>query len=449
MKRTIYDADHEAFRSSVRGFLDREVVPHWEKYIEAKQFPREMWHAFGAQGLLGLEIPEQYGGSEAGDFRYNAVLGEELGRVSMALGSCHGIHADIVAPYLVELTTEEQRERWLPGFVSGELLSAIAMTEPSGGSDLANLKSTAVRDGDDWILNGSKTFITNGYSADLVVVAARTSPEKKAKGISLFAVETGMEGFNRGRKLDKVGQDESDTAELYFEDVRIPGTNLIGELDQGFIHMMNWLPQERLSNAVGNLAQAAQILDETLVYIKERKAFGQAIGSFQYNKFLAAELVTKVEVTQAFIDQAVMAHTEKKLTPIDAAKVKWWTADIQNEVLDACVQLYGGYGYMNEYRVARAWRDARVSKIWAGSNEIMKELIGRDLGCDRRGRCRTGWRSDGQPGSRITALMPDDDRSCMFVAVVPPEAWSRTSRSSSGRDGRCRRSGGPGPSSGT
>ena len=380
MKRTIYDDDHEAFRASVRGFLDREVTPHWEKYIEAKEFPRELWKAFGAQGLLGLEIPEQYGGSEAGDFRYNAMLGEELGRLSMSLGSCHGIHADIVAPYLVELTTEEQRERWLPGFVSGDVLTAIAMTEPSGGSDLANLKSTAVRDGDDWILNGSKTFITNGYSADLVIVAARTAPEKKAKGISLFAVETGMEGFSRGRKLDKVGQDESDTAELYFEDVRIPGNNLIGELDMGFIHMMNWLPQERLSNAIGNLAQAREILDETLIYIKERKAFGQAIGSFQYNKFVAAELVTKVEVTQAFIDQAVIAHTEKRLTAVDAAKVKWWTADVQNEVLDACVQLYGGYGYMNEYRVARAWRDARVSKIWAGSNEIMKELIGRDLG---------------------------------------------------------------------
>ncbi len=380
MKRTLYDSDHDAFRSSVRGFLDREVVPNWEKYIEAKQFPRELWKAFGEQGLLGLEIPEQYGGSEAGDFRYNTVLGEELGRVSMSLGSCHGIHADIVAPYLVELTTEEQRERWLPGFVSGEILTAIGMTEPSGGSDLANLKSTAVRDGDDWILNGSKTFITNGYSADLVIVAARTSPEKKAKGISLFGVENGMDGFSRGRKLDKVGQDESDTAELFFEDVRIPGNNLIGELDLGFIHMMNWLPQERLSNAVGNLSQAAQILDETLAYIKDRKAFGMPIGSFQYNKFLAAELVTKIEVTQAFIDQAVLAHCEGKLTPVDAAKVKWWTADIQNEVLDACVQLYGGYGYMNEYRVARAWRDARVSKIWAGSNEIMKELIGRDLG---------------------------------------------------------------------
>ena len=381
MKREIYDADHESFRDSVRSFLDREVKPSWDKYIEAKQFPREMWLAFGRQGLLGLEIPEQYGGSAAGDFRYNAVLCEELGKVSMSLGSCHGIHADIVAPYLVELTTEEQRERWLPGFVSGEILTAIGMTEPSGGSDLAALKTTAVRDGDDWILNGSKTFITNGYSADLVVVAARTDPEaKRGHGISLFGVEAGMEGFSRGRKLDKVGQDESDTAELFFEDVRVPGANLIGELNQGFIHMMNWLPQERLSNAIGNIAQAAQILDETLEYVKERKAFGQPIGSFQYNKFLLAELVTKIDVTRGFLDNAVLAHTKGELSAVDAAKVKWWCADVQNEVLDACVQLYGGYGYMNEYRVARAWRDARVSKIWAGSNEIMKELIGRDLG---------------------------------------------------------------------
>jgi alkylation response protein AidB-like acyl-CoA dehydrogenase len=380
MKRDIFDADHESFRDSVRSFLDREVRPNWDTYIENKQFPRKMWLAFGEAGLLGLEIPEQYGGSEAGDFRYNAVLCEELGKLSMSLGSCHGIHADIVAPYLVELTTEEQRERWLPGFVSGDILCAIGMTEPSGGSDLAALKSTAVRDGDDWILNGSKTFITNGYSADLIVVAARTDPSKGAKGISLFAVETGMEGFTRGRKLDKVGQDESDTAELNFSNVRVPGNNLIGELNLGFIHMMNWLPQERLSNAIGNIAQAAQILDETLDYVKERKAFGQAIGSFQYNKFLLAELFTKIEVTRGFLDNAVLAHTKGELTPVDAAKVKWWCADVQNEVLDACVQLYGGYGYMNEYRVGRAWRDARVSKIWAGSNEIMKELIGRDLG---------------------------------------------------------------------
>ena len=381
MKREIYDADHESFRDSVRSFLDREVNPSWDKYIEAKQFPREMWLAFGRQGLLGLEIPEQYGGSAAGDFRYNAVLCEELGKVSMSLGSCHGIHADIVAPYLVELTTEEQRDRWLPGFVSGEILTAIGMTEPSGGSDLAALKTTAVRDGDDWILNGSKTFITNGYSADLVVVAARTDPDAtRGRGISLFGVEAGMEGFSRGRKLDKVGQDESDTAELFFEDVRVPDANLIGEPNQGFVHMMTWLPQERLSNAIGNIAQAAQILDETLEYVKERKAFGQPIGSFQYNKFLIAELVTKIDVTRGFLDNAVLAHTKGELSAVDAAKVKWWCADVQNEVLDACVQLYGGYGYMNEYRVARAWRDARVSKIWAGSNEIMKELIGRDLG---------------------------------------------------------------------
>jgi alkylation response protein AidB-like acyl-CoA dehydrogenase len=381
MKRELFDADHESFRDSVRSFLDREVRPNWDKYIEAKQFPREMWLAFGEAGLLGLEIPEQYGGSEAGDFRYNAVLCEELGKLSMALGSCHGIHADIVAPYLVELTTEEQRERWLPGFVSGEILTAIGMTEPSGGSDLAALKTTAVRDGDDWVLNGSKTFITNGYSADLVVVAARTDPEaKRGHGITLFGVEADMDGFSRGRKLDKVGQDESDTAELFFENVRVPDTNVIGELNKGFIHMMNWLPQERLSNAIGNLAQASQILEETIEYVKERKAFGQPIGSFQYNKFLIAELVTKVEVTRGFLDNAVLAHSKGELTPVDAAKVKWWTADVQNDVLDACVQLYGGYGYMNEYRVARAWRDARVSKIWAGSNEIMKELIGRDLG---------------------------------------------------------------------
>ncbi len=380
MKRTIYDADHESFRESVSAFLDREVRPHLEEHVEAKALPREFWLAAGKQGFLGLEVPEQYGGSEAGDYRFNAVLTEELAKVNMALPSCVGIHADIVAPYLVHLTSEEQKQRWLPGFCSGEILTAIAMTEPSGGSDLAALKTTAVRDGDDWVLNGSKTFITNGYSADLVIVAARTSPEKKARGISLFGVETAKEGFSRGRKLDKVGQDESDTAELNFTDVRLSDADLIGELDQGFIHMMNWLPQERLGSAVTNLAHAAQIFRETLQYVKERTAFGQPVGSFQHNKFLAADLATRIDVTQAFVDQCVLAHMAGDLTPIDAAKAKWWTAQVQNDVLDHCVQLYGGYGYMNEYRVARAWRDARVSKIWAGSNEIMKELIGRDLG---------------------------------------------------------------------
>jgi long-chain-acyl-CoA dehydrogenase len=380
MERTIYEADHESFRESVKEFLDREVVPHLEEHAEAHGLPREFWLAAGRQGFLGLEIPEEYGGSEAGDYRFNAVLIEELSKVNMALPSCVGIHADIVAPYLVHLTTEEQKKRWLPQFCTGELLTAIGMTEPGGGSDLANLKTTAVRDGNDWVVNGSKTFITNGGSADLVVVAARTSPEKKAKGISLFGVDTSLPGFSVGRVLDKVGQDESDTAELAFEDVRVSDDDLIGELDTGFIAMMQFLPQERLGTAITNLAHCAQILTETIEYAHDRKAFGASIGSFQHNKFLLADLVTRVEVTQHYIDQCVIAHSAGKLTAIDAAKAKWWASQLQNDVLDHCVQIYGGYGYMNEYRVARAWRDARVTKIWAGSNEIMKELIGRDLG---------------------------------------------------------------------
>ena len=380
MRRSIYDKDHEAFRDSVKEFVDRQVKPHLEEHLEEKAMPRDFWLEAGKQGLLGLEIPEEYGGSEAGDYRFNAVLIEELAKVNMALPSCVGIHADIVAPYLVNLTTEEQRGRWLPPFCTGENLTAIGMTEPSGGTDLAALKTTAVKEGDDWILNGSKTFITNGYGADLVIVAARTSPEKKAKGITLFGVESTMDGYSVGEKLDKVGQGESDTAEMFFDNMRVPAANVIGEVDKGFIHMMTWLPQERLSSSVTNITHAAQILEETITYAKERKAFGKTIGSFQHTKFLLADLVTRVEVTQAYVDQAVMQHVEQKLTPVDAAKAKWWSAQVQNEVLDHCVQVYGGYGYMNEYRVARAWRDARVTKIWAGTNEIMKELIARDLG---------------------------------------------------------------------
>jgi alkylation response protein AidB-like acyl-CoA dehydrogenase len=380
MQRRAYNDDHEAFRSSVKEFIAREVEPNLEKYLGAKALSRELWLAAGAQGLLGLEVPEQYGGSEAGDFRFNAVLIEELAAVNMALPTCFSIHSDITVPYLIHLTTEEQRQRWLPGCSSGEILTGIAMTEPGGGSDLAALKSHAVRDGDEWVINGSKTFITNGFSADLLVVPVRTNPDLGAKGISLFGIEATREGFVRGRKLDKVGQDEADTSELFFEDIRLPHSNLIGELNQGFIHMMNWLPQERLAISIACIANAKQILAETISYCQERKAFGQTIGSFQYNKFLLAELVTKIEVTQAFVDASVAGHVAGELTPTDAAKCKWWTSHIQNEVLDHCVQLYGGYGFMNEYRVGRAWRDARVTKIWAGSNEIMKELIGRDLG---------------------------------------------------------------------
>ena len=380
MKREIYNEDHEAFRDSVREWLRREVEPHLETYIEQKSFGRDFWTTAGAAGMLGLEIPEEHGGMGAEDYRFNAVLTEELNHVNAALGSCVGIHADIVAPYLVELTTDEQKKRWLPGVAAGETLLSIGMTEPSGGSDLAALKTTAVRDGDDWVINGSKTFITNGYSADVVVTAVRTSPEKKARGITLFAVETDKQGFSRGRKLNKVGQDESDTAELFYEGVRCTDDDIVGEIDNGFIHMMQNLPQERLGCSISNLAHAKQILLETVEYSKERKAFGQGIGSFQHIKFLLAEQVTKIDVTQAYIDACVVAHDKKQLTPVDAAKAKWWSSQVQNDVLDVCVQVFGGYGYMNEYRVARAWRDARVSKIWAGSNEIMKELIGRDLG---------------------------------------------------------------------
>lgn len=380
MKREIYDEDHDAFRASVKEFIDRSVLPHTEEHIAAKALPREFWLEAGKQGLLGLEVPEQYGGAEANDFRFNAVLQEELAKVGAAYPTCHGIHADITAPYIVELGTEEQKERWLPGVVSGEILLGIGMTEPSGGSDLANLKSTAVRDGDEWIINGSKTFITNGYSGDLFVTAVRTDPERGPKGITLFGIEATKEGFSRGRKLDKVGMEESDTAELFFENVRVTDAEIIGELNMGFIHMMQKLPQERLGCAVANVAQAKQILIETLQYTKDRQAFGQSIGKFQSNKFLLAELFTQIEVAEAYIDKCVLAHSKGELTAIDASKAKWWSSQAQSEVLDACVQLHGGYGFMNEYRVARAWRDARVTKIWAGSNEIMKELIGRDLG---------------------------------------------------------------------
>jgi alkylation response protein AidB-like acyl-CoA dehydrogenase len=380
MDRVIFNEDHHAFRASAKEYCDRSLVPRMEQFLEEKTVDRAAWLEAGKQGFLGLDVPEEYGGSSVGDYRFNAVFAEEVSKVSASLSSCFGIHFDCAAPYLVDLGTEEQKQRWLPKFCSGEYVAAIGMTEPSGGSDLAALKSSAKKTDGGWVLNGSKTFITNGDMADLVIVAARTDPSKGAKGITLFVVEEGMEGFARGRKLDKVGQTESGTSELFFEDVFVSDDNVLGEVDRGFIHMMERLAQERVGAAVSNIAQATQILAETIDYVKQRKAFGQPVGSFQYNKFVIAELVTKAEVTQAYVDNAIVAHDEDRLTAVDAAKTKWWSAQVQNEILDACVQLHGGYGYMNEYRVARAWRDARVTKIWAGSNEIMKELIGRDLG---------------------------------------------------------------------
>lgn len=378
--RTVFDSDHEVFRESVRTFVARHLEPVHQMAIEQRSLPRELWREAGRQGFLGLGVPEEYGGSAAPDYRFAAVLTEELAGVSAAAASSLSIHYDVVAPYLVELGTEEQRERWLPKFCTGETVTAIAMTEPSGGTDLASLKTTAQRSGGKWMLNGAKTFITNGAGADLVVVAARTGPGERAKGISLFVVDASEPGFRRGRKLDKVGQPESDTAELFFDDVELDDSALLGEVGCGFGYMMERLPQERISGAISNIAHVRPLLEETVAYARERQAFGRSIGSFQHNKFVLAELATKVDVTQAFVDQCLLEHAEGRLDAVRAAKAKWWTAQVQNEVIDACVQIFGGYGYMREYRIARAWMDARVTKIWAGSNEIMKELIGRDLG---------------------------------------------------------------------
>ena len=380
MPRNLYGPDHESFRASVQEFVDRTLKPRAEQMISVKTIERDIWQEAGKQGLLGLDIPEEYGGMGAADYRFNAISAEVISGFNAAVSSCFGIHSDVCPPYIVDLGTEEQKQRWLPPMAAGEKICAIAMTEPGGGSDLAALKTTAHRDGDEWVLNGSKTFITNGYQADLIIVATRTDPSKGAKGITLFMVEDGMAGFTRGRKLDKVGQEESDTAELFFDDLRVPDENRIGPEGMGFIAMMQRLPQERVGAACSNVAHAKKILEETIQYTKERKAFGQPIGSFQHNKFKIAELVTAIEVAEAYVDDCIAAHVDGKLSAVDAAKAKWWSAQVQNDVLDECVQLHGGYGFMNEYRVARAWRDARVTKIWAGSNEIMKEIIGRDLG---------------------------------------------------------------------
>jgi alkylation response protein AidB-like acyl-CoA dehydrogenase len=378
MRRTIFDHEHDDFRAAVRTFIDREVTPHHERWREQRQIDRDLWLAAGRAGLLGISVPAQYGGAGTDDFRFNVVLTEELAATGLALASSVGIHTDIVAPYLAELTTEAQRERWLPAFCTGELVAAIAMTEAGAGSDLAAVRTRARPHGDGWSLTGSKTFITNGASADLVVVAARTG--EGARDLSLFAVAADAPGFTRGRKLHKVGQPEADTAELFFEDVAVTEDDLIGELHGGFAAMMRHLPQERLHVACANVAHAAGALDLTLAYAAQRRAFGRAIGSFQHNRFLLAELVTEIEVARIYVDRCVADYVAGRLPAVDTAKAKWWSADVQNRVIDACVQLHGGYGYMDEYPVARAWADARVTRIWAGSDEIMKELIGRSLG---------------------------------------------------------------------
>ena len=379
MQSTLYEAEHEAFRDAVRGFVAQHVTPFHDEWEKAGIVDRALWHKAGAQGLLGTDVPEQYGGGGVPDFRYNCVIAEELTRAG-ASGVGFPLHNDVMAPYLLQLTTDEQKARWLPRFTSGDMVTAIAMTEPGAGSDLQGLRTTARRDGDDWVLSGSKTFITNGISADLVLVVARTDPDAGAHGFSLLAVERGMPGFERGRNLDKVGLKAQDTAELFFDEVRVPAANLVGREGGGFVHLMERLPQERLSIAVVAVAAAERVLELTLEHCRTRTAFGQPIGSFQSNRFLLAEMATEVEIARTYLDRAVTEHNAGRLDARDAAMAKWWTTELQKRVVDSCVQLHGGYGYMLEYPVARAYVDARVQTIYGGTTEVMKEIIGRSLG---------------------------------------------------------------------
>ncbi|MEU7758640.1 acyl-CoA dehydrogenase family protein [Micromonospora aurantiaca (nom. illeg.)] len=376
MDRAIFTADHLAFAELVRAFIDKEVTPHHERWEADGIVDRAVWRAAGAAGLLGFFVDERYGGAGVTDRRFHAVLTEELARAG-ASGPAFGLHNDIIGPYLTDLTTEEQKQRWLPGFCSGEIVTAVAMSEPGAGSDLAGITTTAVRDGDDWVLNGQKTFISNGILADLVIVVARTDPGAGRRGISLLVAERGMPGFERGRNLDKLGQKAQDTAELFFSDVRVPAANLLGVEGEGFAHLMRNLPLERLSIAVAALAGAETVFAQTLDYCRQRQAFGRPIGSFQHNRFVLAELATELRLGRVFVDNCLVAPD---LTAETAAMAKWWCTELQQRVVDRCLQLHGGYGYMREYPVARAYLDARVQTIYGGTTEIMKEVIGRSLG---------------------------------------------------------------------
>ncbi|GGO43642.1 acyl-CoA dehydrogenase [Streptomyces daqingensis] len=378
MKRQIFDEDHEAFRETVRTFLTKEVEPYYEQWEKDGIVSREAWLAAGRQGLLGLAVPEEYGGGGAEDFRYSAVLAEEFTRKGVA-GLAVGLHNDIIGPYLTSLATDEQKRRWLPGFCSGEIVTAIAMTEPGAGSDLQGIATTAADKGDHWLLNGSKTFISNGILADLVIVVARTQPEGGAKGLSLLVVERGMEGFERGRNLDKIGQKSQDTAELFFNDVRVPKENLLGRLDGAFIHLMENLAQERLTIAVGAIAGAEEVLAQTTAYVKERKAFNRPLAKLQHIRFEIAEMATECAVTRAFLDRCIEDHGKGELDAAHASMAKWWATELQKRVTDRCLQLHGGYGYMNEFPVARAFTDGRIQTIYGGTTEIMKEIVGRSL----------------------------------------------------------------------
>ncbi|GIZ12382.1 acyl-CoA dehydrogenase family protein [Pseudomonas sp. NCCP-436] len=375
--RTLFSSDHELFRDSVRKFFEQEAVPYHAQWEKDGHIDRALWNKAGEAGLLCSHIPEEYGGMGA-DFLYSTVVIEEQARLGLT-GVGFSLHSDIVAPYILHYGSEEQKRHYLPRLVSGELVTAIAMTEPGTGSDLQGVKTTAVLDGDEYVINGSKTFITNGWLADLVIVVAKTDPRAGAKGISLFLVEAGTPGFSKGKRLEKVGMKAQDTSELFFQDVRIPKANLLGREGMGFVYLMQELPQERLTVGVAALASAEAALKWTLDYTRERKAFGRAVADFQNTRFKLAEMATEIQVGRVFVDRCLDLHLNKKLDVPTAAMLKYWGTDLQCKVIDECVQLHGGYGFMWEYPIARAWADSRVQRIYAGTNEIMKEIISRSL----------------------------------------------------------------------
>ena len=379
MARAIFDQEHEAFREAVGTFLDKEVVPFHDQWERDGIVDREVWAKAGAQGLLGLQLDEEHGGGGTPDFRYNVVIGEEMTRRGV-YGPAFTLFNDMIVPYLAASASEEQRQRWFPGLCSGETIAAIAMSEPGAGSDLQGIRTSAVDAGDHYVLNGQKTFISNGILADLVVVVARTNPDAGHQGISLLVVERGMEGFERGRNLEKIGQHAQDTAELFFADVRVPKTNLLGEEGSGFVQLMTNLSQERLSIAVSAATACEVVVDATLRYAKDRTAFGRPIGKFQHNRFVIAEMATEAHIARVFVDDCIARHLRGELDAKTASMAKYWVTELQNKLVDRGVQMHGGYGYMAEYPIARAFVNSRVQTIYGGTTEIQKEIIGRSLG---------------------------------------------------------------------
>jgi len=381
LRRNVFTDDHEAFREVVRGFIAKEIVPHYADWEKAGHLPRHLFERLGDLGVIGMAVPQEYGGGAQHDYRYNVVLQEEAARALVTLGTLR-TQLDVVLPYFLAYASDEQRKRWLPGIAAGRLLTAIAMSEPGTGSDLAGIRAAAVRDGDNYVLNGAKTFISGGLLADLVVVVARTSwdDSNRRDGLCLLVVEDGMPGFTRGRALDKLGLKTQDTVELSFADVRVPAANLLGEEGKAFAYLGANLAQERLTIAVGSVAQAKSALDQTIAYVKERKVFGALASSFQNTKFELAAVAAEIEAGQAMVDRAIDEHVRHELSAADAAKVKLFCTEMQARAIDRCLQLFGGYGYVHEFPLARLYADARVTRIYGGTSEVMKLIIAKSLG---------------------------------------------------------------------